>query len=167
MNRGIQQSYSIQQWAGWQWNWKKGRQRERQRRRSGICWRAVAEFYMLRSSCETEKLRHPRVSWKWLHPPSFFFFFLDFFPLQNCCNDHLSILSVGTKSRCAVARYRGLKGGNSYLTCTAERQRLTERCHFQRKRSAPNCKRNVARQGQGVTKTCVWDDPGPQVGAPV
>lgn len=110
----------------------------------------------------------PQGFMKMIAPSLLFFFFYIFFPCKIAVhNDHLSILSVGTKSRCAVARYRGLKGGNSYLTCTAERQRLTERCHFQRKRSAPNCKRNVARQGQGVTKTCVWDDPGPQVGAPV
>lgn len=70
------------------------------------------------------------------------------------CNDHLSIWSVRTKSRCAVARCRGLKGGNSYLTCTAERQQLTERCHFRCKRSAPDCKNTEASQGQGVRKTC-------------
>lgn len=82
------------------------------------------------------------------------------------CNDHLSIWSVRTKSRCAVARCRGLKGGNSYLTCTAERQQLTERCHFRCKRSAPDRKHTVAGQGQGVRKTCGWDDRCPQVGAP-
>lgn len=50
------------------------------------------------------------------------------------------------------------KGGNSYLTCAAERQQLTEKRHFQSQQSAPACKSKVVSQGQDVRKTRAWDN---------
>lgn len=68
-----------------------------------------SEFSAPHSSCDTEKLQHPRVSWKWLHPCFFFFF--------SCRgavrNDHLSIWSMRTESCCAVARCGGQKVGTA------------------------------------------------------
>lgn len=53
------------------------------------------------------------------------------------------------------AALQEVKGGNSYLTCTAERLQLTERCHFRRERSTPDCKHKNVSQGQDVqSHTC-------------
>ena len=60
------------------------------------------------------------------------------FTKSTVCNGHLSVWSVSTESRCAALQEA--QGGNSYLTCTAERLQLTERCHFREGRSVADCR---------------------------
>lgn len=59
------------------------------------------------------------------------------FAKSTVCNGHLSVWSVSTESRCAALQEA--QGGNSYLTCTADRLQLTERCHFRGGRSVADC----------------------------
>lgn len=76
-------------------------------------------------------------------------------------NGHLSVWNVSRESRCAALQEA--HSGNSYLTCTADRLQLTERCHLRRESSAPDYETQKCQSRTGgllthVSGGLLWDN---------
>lgn len=127
------------EWGGTFRFLKEAGSRDSRRPGGGPCRRV---FSTLHISCAAGKLQHPWASWKWLQT-----LFAKALYVMAICLFGVWALSHAVL-RCAALQE--VKGGNSYLTCTAERLQLTERCHFRRERSTPDCKHKNVSQGQDV-----------------